>query len=223
MTNSQPAALTSGPRADALKTIDDVLDASRVVPVLAFESAGEAMDVCAALVEGGLRVLEITLRHPTALESIRAVRQALPEAIVGAGTVTDPEKARRAQDAGALFGVSPGLTRSLAEAVVADAWPFLPGVASASEAMAAAELGFFALKFFPAEAAGGAPFLRSIAPVLPELRFCPTGGVTLDNAGNYLSLPNVPCVGGSWLSKRGPDGKIDPERAREAARAAAEL
>ena len=186
-----------------------ILGFTKVVPVLAFHSVEEALDVSEVLLEGGIRVLEITLRHPTGLDQIEAVSEKLPDAIVGAGTVMNPDLARRARDAGAVFGVSPGLSPDLVEALQDMDWAFLPGTATASEAMTAVANGFECLKFFPAEQSGGAGFLKSIGAVLPKVTYCPTGGISLAKAPDYLSLPNVPCVGGSWLTSRGSDGTID--------------
>ena len=191
-------------------TVLEIMNAGPVIPVLGFENADEAVDVCKALYDAGLKVLEITLRHPTALDAIAAVKAALPEdAIVGAGTVLTPQLAQAAIEAGAVFGVSPGLTLELAHAVKALNWPFLPGIATLSEAMTARELGFKELKFFPASIAGGPAFLKAVGSVLPDLTFCPTGGVSAATAGEYRALKNVVTVGGSWITPRGKDGKID--------------
>ena len=183
---------------------------------------GEAVEVSRALFESGVRVLEITLRHETALEAIEAVAKALPDAVVGAGTIISPHQLQQVIDAGATFGVSPGLTPALAKAIKARDWPFLPGTATISEAMAAAEYGFDAVKFFPAEQSGGAGFLKGAGAVLPGLTYCPTGGINLAKAPDYLKLKNVACVGGSWLTPRGADGRIDLDVVRrEAAQVAA--
>ncbi|SDE02786.1 bifunctional 4-hydroxy-2-oxoglutarate aldolase/2-dehydro-3-deoxy-phosphogluconate aldolase [Kordiimonas lacus] len=198
-----------------------VLETSPVIPVLAFESAEEAVDVCRVIFEEGLKVLEITLRHPTALEAIAAVRKDLPaDAIVGAGTVITPDLAKKAMDAGAEFGVSPGLTEELAKTVKALDWAFLPGVATLSEAMQAREWGFSELKFFPASLSGGPGFLKAVGSVLPDLTFCPTGGISADTAPEYRALKNVATVGGSWITPRGRDGKIHLDVVRELARTA---
>lgn len=203
-----------------MASVLDIMNASPVIPVLAFENAEEAVEVCQVLYDEGLKVLEITLRHPTALEAIAAVKAALPEdAIVGAGTVLTPELAKAARDAGAVFGVSPGLTEDLANAVKALDWAFLPGVATLSEAMAAREMGFAELKFFPASISGGAGFLKAVGSVLPDLTFCPTGGISADTADDYRSLKNVATVGGSWITPRGKDGKIDLDMVRARAKA----
>ncbi|WP_427306712.1 bifunctional 4-hydroxy-2-oxoglutarate aldolase/2-dehydro-3-deoxy-phosphogluconate aldolase [Cupriavidus sp. H39] len=170
-----------------------------VIPVLEFHSVDEALHVSEALVSGGLPLLEITLRTPVALEAIRAVAAALPQACVGAGTVLNVEQLHAVRDAGAQFAVSPGLTPALAEGAQDAGISLLPGVATASEAMAALEAGFTFLKFFPAQAAGGVPMLKSLGGPLPQLRFCPTGGIDAALAPSYLALPNVVCVGGSWV------------------------
>lgn len=198
-----------------------ILETSPVIPVLAFESADEAVEVCRVLFEEGLKVLEITLRHETALDAIRAVRQDLPaDAVVGAGTVVTPDLATACVEAGAEFGVSPGLTAELAAAVKALKWAFLPGVATLSEAMQAREWGFAALKFFPASLSGGPGFLKAVGSVLPDLTFCPTGGISADTAPEYRALRNVATVGGSWITPRGQDGKIHLDVVRELARTA---
>lgn len=181
--------------ADALA----VMQLGPVLPVIVIDDAGVAVDLAVALVAGGVRALEVTLRTPAAFEAIARMRAAVPEACVGAGTVLDGQQWQRAIDAGAQFGVSPGLTPALLDAIGRTSQPFLPGVATVGEAMRAREAGFTALKFFPAEAAGGRALLQAIAGPLPDLRFCPTGGIHLGNARDYLTLPNVPCVGGSWL------------------------
>jgi len=188
----------------------DIMKSTPVIPVLAFKSADEAVAVCQTLYNAGIKVLEITLRHESALEAIDSVVSALPiDAVVGAGTVLTPKLAQQAKEAGAVFGVSPGLTEELAVAVKDMNWPFLPGVASLSEAMRASELGFSELKFFPASVAGGPAFLKAVGSVLPDLTFCPTGGITPDNSGDYKALANVATVGGSWITPRGADGTID--------------
>ncbi|CAM3268387.1 bifunctional 4-hydroxy-2-oxoglutarate aldolase/2-dehydro-3-deoxy-phosphogluconate aldolase [Cupriavidus taiwanensis] len=170
-----------------------------VIPVLEFHSVDEALHVSEALVTGGLPLLEITLRTPVALEAIRAVAAALPQACVGAGTVLNAEQLHAVREAGAQFAVSPGLTPALAAGAQGAGISLLPGVATASEAMAALEAGFTFLKFFPAQAAGGVPMLKSLGGPLPQLHFCPTGGIDAALAPSYLALPNVVCVGGSWV------------------------
>lgn len=169
-----------------------------VIPVIVIKDAGHAADLARSLVAGGLPVLEVTLRTEAALKAIRAMSQ-VPGGHVGAGTVLTPDDAKRARDASATFAVSPGLTDRLIEACTEIGLPLLPGAVTASEAMRAADAGFDMLKFFPAEASGGAPALKSLAAPLPKISFCPTGGVSPGNARDYLSLPNVVCVGGSWI------------------------
>lgn len=192
-------------------SIEKIVNTAPVIPVLVLDDADTALMVGEALVEGGLPVLEVTLRTPAAMECIRALAR-LKGAIVGAGTVLTPEQMSAARDAGAAFAVSPGSTPPLIEAALRSAVPYLPGVASASEAMALAEQGFTHLKFFPAEALGGTKHLASLASPLPHIRFCPTGGITQENAKSWLSLPNVSCVGGSWVAP------ADAIRARESKR-----
>jgi len=199
-------------------TVEQVMKMGPVIPVLAFKSAEEAVGVCRALYEAGIRVFEITLRHESALDAIKAVKADLPDdAIVGAGTVLSPELAKAAVDAGCAFGVSPGLTPALAEAVKALNFPFLPGVATISEAMQAREWGFTALKFFPASVSGGPAFLKAVHSVLPDLIFCPTGGIKAGTAADYRAVPSVVTVGGSWLTPRSSDGSIDLTTVKELA------
>lgn len=177
----------------------DICSAAPIVPVLVVDAAADAKPLAEALVAGGLPALEVTLRTPAALDVIRAMAE-VPGGMVGAGTLLTPEDVKAAKAAGATFGVSPGATDTLLAACEAEGLPLLPGAASASEAMALLERGYDMLKFFPAEAAGGAKFLGSLASPLPQISFCPTGGVSPANAGDYLSLPNVVCAGGSWVA-----------------------
>lgn len=170
-----------------------------VIPVLVIEDAGSARALATALVAGGLPALEVTLRTPAALEAIREM-SAVAGGVVGAGTLLTPEDVRAAKAAGAQFGVAPGATNRLLEACEAEDLPLLPGAATATEAMALLERGYTTAKFFPAEASGGAPALKAIGAPIPQITFCPTGGVSLKNAREYLSLPNVVCVGGSWVA-----------------------
>ncbi len=171
-----------------------------VIPVLTVEGAGDAVPLATALVAGGLPLLEVTLRTEGALKAITAMAKQVPGAIVGAGTIRTADQAKAAVDAGATFLVSPGATPQVIAAVQKLGVPFLPGCATASEAMRLAEEGFRFLKFFPAEAAGGVNYLKSLAAPLADLRFCPTGGIDADKAKAYLALPNVVCVGGSWIT-----------------------
>jgi 2-dehydro-3-deoxyphosphogluconate aldolase/(4S)-4-hydroxy-2-oxoglutarate aldolase len=200
-----------------MRDIDTIMAAAPVIPVLVIERAGDAVPIARALVQGGLPVLEVTLRTPAALDAIRAMKE-VEGAIVGAGTVLDPDQLARAAEAGAEFAVSPGLTRRLGEAAAHAPIPLLPGVATASDIMRALDLGFTRLKFFPAVAAGGIPALKGHSAVFGGVRFCPTGGITLDTASDWLALPSVACVGGSWLVPAG----ASPDAIRgHAARAAA--
>ena len=177
-----------------------IFETQRIVAVATIERAADALPLADALCAGGVRVIEITLRTAAASAAIEQIRKARPDATVGAGTVRDARGLRAARDAGAQFVVSPGFTPALHEAASAAALPWLPGVATASEVLRAQEAGYALLKFFPAEAAGGTRALRAFASVFPEVGFCPTGGVTAENVRSYLELPNVVCVGGTWLA-----------------------
>ncbi|WP_439133995.1 bifunctional 4-hydroxy-2-oxoglutarate aldolase/2-dehydro-3-deoxy-phosphogluconate aldolase [Pseudomaricurvus sp.] len=181
-------------------TIKDIMETSPVVPVMVIDNLEDAVPLAKALVEGGLKVLEITLRTAPALEAIAAIKESVPDAIVGAGTIINTETLQSALDAGSEFIVTPGTTPAIIDAAQAAGIPILPGVNTPSEAMVLLEKGITAMKFFPAEAAGGIPMLKSIAGPLPQITFCPTGGVNPKNAPNYLALPNVACVGGSWMA-----------------------
>ena len=171
-----------------------------VIPVIVIERAADALPLAQALLAGGVRVLEITLRTPAALPAIEAIARALPDAIVGAGTVLNAEDARRAKEAGAVFAVSPGYTHAVGEACRAFDLPLLPGVATSGEIMAALADGYDFLKLFPAQAVGGLGLLKAWISPFGAVGFCPTGGITAQSAGDYLALPNVRCVGGSWLT-----------------------
>lgn len=177
-----------------------ILDLSPVVPVVVLDDVDTAAPVARALVDGGIKVIELTLRTPVALEAIERIAAEVPEIVIGAGTVVDPEQAKAAAAAGAQFLVSPGSTPAVLDAMADTGLPVLPGCATISEAMALRERGITEVKFFPAEASGGAAFLASVRGPLPDLRFCPTGGITPANAPDYLALPNVGCVGGTWLT-----------------------
>jgi len=176
-----------------------IMQAGPVIPVLKVENPEIAMPLAQALVEGGLPVLEVTLRTNTALEVISAMSE-VPGAIVGVGTVTRPEQFQQAKNAGSRFAVTPGLTAALCEAAPEAGMPVLPGVMTPSELIAAGESGFKLLKLFPAEVAGGVAMLKSLGGPFAEVDFCPTGGVTPGNMASYLGLSNVVCVGGSWLA-----------------------
>ncbi|MEL7239474.1 MAG: bifunctional 4-hydroxy-2-oxoglutarate aldolase/2-dehydro-3-deoxy-phosphogluconate aldolase [Planctomycetota bacterium] len=177
-----------------------LLGRSPVIPVLVVNDVADAAPLAEALVAGGLEVLEVTLRTPVALQVLQAMRAAVPNAVVGAGTVNTPQQMAAAAEAGAAFAVSPGTTDALVAAARDHAMPFLPGATTASEVLRGMELGLDALKFFPAEAAGGARLIKSWASPLESVVFCPTGGITPANARDYLKLPNVACVGGSWVT-----------------------
>ena len=188
--------------AQASSQAEEVCRLAPVIPVLVIDDLATARPLAEALVAGGLPALEVTLRTPCALDAIREMAQ-VPGGVVGAGTLLTPEDVRAAKAAGALFGVSPGATDMLLQACEDADLPLLPGAATATEAMALLERGYTVQKFFPAEASGGAPALKSIGAPLPQIRFCPTGGVSLANAPDYLSLPNTLCVGGSWVAPSG--------------------
>ncbi|MDQ9169728.1 bifunctional 4-hydroxy-2-oxoglutarate aldolase/2-dehydro-3-deoxy-phosphogluconate aldolase [Oxalobacteraceae bacterium R-40] len=177
----------------------EIMHASPVIPVIAIEDPAHAVPLARALVAGGIRVLEVTLRTPHGLSSIRAIARDVPEAILGIGTLTRPQEFAAAREAGAIFGVSPGLTPQLMDASKSSGLPLLPGVMTPSEVMLAREAGFMQLKLFPAMQAGGVGMLNAIAGPLPDVLFCPTGGVSQQNAPQFLACKNVACVGGSWL------------------------
>jgi 2-dehydro-3-deoxyphosphogluconate aldolase/(4S)-4-hydroxy-2-oxoglutarate aldolase len=179
--------------------MDSVLDLAPVVPVVVLEDVRDAVPLARALVDGGLRAIEITLRTPAALAAIQAIAHQVPDAVVGAGTVLTPDHAAAAEAAGARFLVSPGWTDRLLDAMRGSGLPFLPGVSTVSEALGLLERGVADMKFFPAQAAGGTAYLKALASPLPQARFCPTGGIDADRAPDYLALPNVACVGGSWM------------------------
>ncbi|MCR9111054.1 bifunctional 4-hydroxy-2-oxoglutarate aldolase/2-dehydro-3-deoxy-phosphogluconate aldolase [uncultured Marivita sp.] len=193
-----------------------------IIPVLVVDDASVARPLAEALVAGGLPVLEVTLRTDAALDVIREMAQ-VEGGVVGAGTLLTPEDVQNAVDAGARFGVSPGATDRLLDACEAADLPLLPGAATASEAMALLERGYTVQKFFPAEANGGAPALKAIGAPIPQVRFCPTGGVSLKNAPDYLSLSNVLCAGGSWVAPKELVAKGDWGAIEELAREAAQL
>lgn len=178
----------------------DILLRSPVMPVIVIDRLDDAVPLARALVAGGIDVLEVTLRTPAALEALRAMAAAVPEAVVGAGTVTRADQIAQCRAAGARFAVSPGLTPDLANAARIDGLALLPGVMTPSEVMVARDGGFTELKLFPAEPAGGVAMLKALSGPLPEVMFCPTGGINAGSAASYLALPNVACVGGSWLT-----------------------
>ena len=178
----------------------DIASHAPVIPVIVIDRVEDALPLAEALLAGGVKVLEVTLRTPAALPAIEAIARHLPEALVGVGTVLNADDARRASEAGARFAVSPGYTSDVGNACKGLGLPLLPGVATSGEIMAALADGFSFLKLFPAEAAGGIPLLKAWASPFGQVSFCPTGGISQATAPNYLALPNVRCVGGSWLT-----------------------
>jgi 2-dehydro-3-deoxyphosphogluconate aldolase/(4S)-4-hydroxy-2-oxoglutarate aldolase len=182
--------------------IDALCLMTPVIPVLTFQTLEEALPVSEALLEGGIPVLEVTLRTPVALDAIQHISERLPEAQVGAGTIINPELYRFAEDAGASFMVSPGLTTELLETGVSSKVPLLPGIQTISEMLEGLKYNYQHFKFFPASVAGGPQALKAYSGPFGDIKFCPTGGISLDNAQDYLELKNVMCVGGSWLAPR---------------------
>ena len=197
-------------------TIEDIMRASPVIPVLVIDDAAEARPLAEALVAGGLRVLEVTLRTPAAIEAMQEMKR-VEGAIVGAGTVVNPEQFAQAMDAGAEFIVSPGLTERLAKPIVESGVPYLPGIANSGDIMRGLDLGLTHFKFFPAEASGGLPALKALAAPFYQCRFCPTGGITEATAPTWLGFGPVLCVGGSWVIGG------TPEETTAKAKAASEL
>lgn len=196
--------------------IADIMQTAPVIPVIVVDEVEHAVPLARALVAGGLRVLEVTLRTPAALDAIRAMKQ-VEGAIVGAGTVTNARELDAAITAGSEFIVSPGLTEPLGKAANEAGIPFLPGIANAGDIMRGLDLGLTHFKFFPAMAAGGLPALKALAAPFGQCRFCPTGGITLENAPEWLAFDPVLCVGGSWVAPRGPVDEAAVEAvAREA-------
>lgn len=179
----------------------DICRLAPVIPVLVIDDLAHAKKLAEALVAGGLPALEVTLRTPVALDAIRVMAE-VPGGVVGAGTLLTPADVKAAKAAGATFGVSPGATQRLLDACADHDLPLLPGAATATEVMTLLELGYTVQKFFPAEQSGGAAFLKSIGSPIPQVTFCPTGGISLKNARDYLSLPNILCVGGSWVAPK---------------------
>ena len=203
--------------------IREVLALAPVIPVLTVEKLAHAAPLARALFAGGLKVLEITLRTQVALQVIEAMRVAVPEAVIGAGTLVRPQDFARAAGVGAQFAVTPGLTPQLAEAAATVDYPLLPGIITPGEILQALHFGFDTLKFFPAEPAGGIPMLQSFAGPFANVAFCPTGGISRDSAPAFLKLPNVLCVGGSWIAPRGLVEKGDWAGIEALARDAAAL
>jgi len=200
----------------------EVLRQGPVVPVMVVHKLEHAVPLANALLAGGIRVLEITLRTPVALEAIRAIRSGVPDAIVGAGTVTRGEELDAVAGAGAVFAISPGLTAELLDAANRGPIPLIPGIATISELMTGMARGYDHFKFFPAEAAGGVKMVQAIAGPFPRITFCPTGGITAANYREYLALDNVACVGGSWVAPQGAMDQGDWARITALAREAVE-
>ena len=202
-----------------MSQISDIMQTAPVIPVIVVDEVAHAEPLARALVAGGLRVLEVTLRTPAALEAIREMRK-VEGAIVGAGTVTNQQELADAIAAGSEFIVSPGLTEPLGKAAIREGIPFLPGIANASDIMRGLDFGLTHFKFFPAMAAGGLPALKALAAPFGQCRFCPTGGISESNAAEWLAFDPVLCVGGSWVAPRGP---IDEAAVEEIARKAVQL
>ncbi|MXP45056.1 bifunctional 4-hydroxy-2-oxoglutarate aldolase/2-dehydro-3-deoxy-phosphogluconate aldolase [Allopontixanthobacter sediminis] len=202
-----------------MKPIESILRSAPVIPVIVIDDLAHAVPLAQALVAGGLNVLEVTLRTPQALDAIRAMKQ-VEGAIVGAGTVTNPSELDAALEAGSEFIVSPGLTTRLANAAIEHDVPFLPGIANAGDIMMGLDLGLTHFKFFPAMAAGGLPALKALAAPFGQCLFCPTGGISLANAPQWLAFEPVLCVGGSWVA---PQGNPDVPKVEAVARQAAAM
>lgn len=180
----------------------DILTAGAVVPVMAIDDISTAIDLAHALVEGGIPTLEITLRTPAGIEAIRLIKKEVPNAIVGAGTVINGEQLKAVEDAGAVFAISPGFNLNFAKATQQSSIAVIPGIATPGELMLALEHGIDTMKLFPAEVVGGKNMLKALYGPFPQVKFCPTGGISLETAPDYLKLPNVLCVGGSWLTPK---------------------
>lgn len=183
-----------------MMNIVEIMKASPVMPVIVLHDLNHAVPLARALLAGGIRILEVTMRTPQALDSVRAIRAAVPDAIVGVGTVTSAADLHAAMAAGAQFGVSPGSSPALLKAIKDSGLPFLPGTMTPSDVLATREAGFTAMKLFPAQQAGGIGMLKALGSVFSDVMFCPTGGIDASAAPGFLALPNVACVGGSWLA-----------------------
>jgi len=203
--------------------IKSIMREAPVIPVLVIDRVEDAVPLAEALVAGGLNVLEVTLRSDVALEAIEKMASALPDAIIGAGTINEAVQMSQTRDAGARFAVSPGFTASLGSAAQECSLPYLPGIMTPGEILLAMEHGLDALKFFPAKQAGGAGFLKTLAGPFPDIRFCPTGGINADTAPDYLELPNVLCVGGSWVAPQAMVRNAQWDEITALARTAGEL
>ncbi|MFD1559088.1 bifunctional 4-hydroxy-2-oxoglutarate aldolase/2-dehydro-3-deoxy-phosphogluconate aldolase [Paraburkholderia silviterrae] len=207
----------------ATSTVADIVRLGPVIPVLAFDTPEQGEHVSRALHAGGVKVLEITLRTAAGLEAIERAAKIAPDIVVGVGTITKPEHCALAKKAGAQFGVSPGLTRDIHQASLDAGLPLLPGVMTPSDIIAAMEFGYEIVKFFPAVPAGGINMLQAFHGPFPTLKFCPTGGITAESAINFLALPNVVCVGGSWLTPKAAVAAQDWAEVTRLAHAAGEL
>ncbi|WP_028216192.1 bifunctional 4-hydroxy-2-oxoglutarate aldolase/2-dehydro-3-deoxy-phosphogluconate aldolase [Paraburkholderia oxyphila] len=207
----------------ATSTVADIVRLGPVIPVLAFDTPEQGEHVSRALHAGGVKVLEITLRTAAGLEAIERAAKIAPDIVVGVGTITKPEHCALAKKAGAQFGVSPGLTRDIHQASLDAGLPLLPGVMTPSDIIAAMEFGYEIVKFFPAVPAGGINMLQAFHGPFPTLKFCPTGGITAESAINFLALPNVVCVGGSWLTPKAAVAAQDWAEVTRLAHAASEL
>ena len=208
---------------DRMTSIPEILALGPVMPVIVIDDAAQAVPLATALLAGGIRTIEITLRTPAALDAIRAVAADCPDIVVGAGTVNNAALAHEAREAGAGFAVSPGTTANVIKGCADAGLPLLPGAATVSEVMELQDAGFTAMKFFPANAAGGIGFIKALASPLPGISFCPTGGITQDSASDWLALSNIACVGGSWVASQAAIAAGDFDGITDRARAAAAL
>ncbi|KAF1030143.1 MAG: KHG/KDPG aldolase [Burkholderia plantarii] len=206
-----------------MKTIHDIVKLGPVIPVLAFETVEQGEHVSRALHAGGVKVLEITLRTEAGLKAIERASQLADDIVVGVGTITKPEHCALAKQAGAQFGVSPGLTKAMHEAAQDAGLPLLPGVMTPTDIITALELGYEVVKFFPAQQAGGIPMLQAFHGPFPTLKFCPTGGISAQSAPDFLKQPNVVCVGGSWLTPKAALAAQDWAELTRLAQAASQL
>lgn len=206
-----------------MKTIGEIVKLGPVIPVLAFDSVEQGENVSRALHAGGVKVLEITMSTEAGLKAIERASQLADDIVVGVGTITKPEHCAQAKKAGAQFGVSPGLTKALHNAALDAGLPLLPGVMTPSDIVQALEFGYEIVKFFPAQQAGGVPMLQAFHGPFPNLKFCPTGGITAESAPNFLKLPNVVCVGGSWLTPKAALAAQDWAEVTRLAQAASQL
>ena len=223
MSTTETLTATAPPTKPVISSEADLLDLAPVVPVVVVDSVEQAVPLARALLAGGIPVIELTLRSEAGLGAIEAVASEVEGMVVGAGTVVTPEQVRQVQDAGAQFIVTPASPPRLLEAALASGLPLLAGAGTLTEMLTLAEAGLEAMKFFPAEASGGRPYLSAVAGPCPQLRFCPTGGITPQTAADWLALPNVGCVGGSWLTPKDAVAQGDWARIEALAAEAAAL